>query len=309
VAIADVEAINPVTRTVTAGGREFVGDHLVVSLGADYASDVVTGLQDHGTTFATLAGAQLLHSRIAAITKGRILVVTAAPLYRCPAAPYESALLIDAALRQRGVRSGVEVILHSAEPAPMAVAGTNVSAAVTEMLAARGIDYRSSHQISAVEPNRAEFVDGASEPFDLLVYMPPIRSPKVVTASSLASESGWIEVDRATLATSFPGVYAIGDNTQIPLSIGKPLPRAGVFAHAQALVVANNIAAVIEDRPSAARFDGHGGCFIETGFAKAAYGSGDFFAEPSPAITMKPPSRRLHWGKVGFEFNVLRRWL
>jgi len=309
VVIADVEAIDPVNRTVTAGGKEIAADHLVVSLGADYATDDIPGLGEHGETYATLAGAQRLAPRIKDVTSGRILVVTAAPLYRCPAAPYESALLIDAALRRSGVRGSVDIAVHAAEPAPMGVAGPEVSGAVVSILADRAIDYRPSHQITSVDAGRAEFADGAVEPFDLLVYMPPIRSPQVVAESPLGTTSGWIEVDRGTLATSFPGVYAIGDNTQIPLSIGKPLPRAGVFAHGQALVVADNIADAIEGRPVEARFDGHGGCFIETGFGRAGYGSGDFFAEPSPAVTLRRPSRRMHLGKVGFEQNVMRRWL
>ena len=309
VVLGDIENVDPVRRTVTVAGHVLEADHLVISLGADYATDSIEGLGEHGETFATLGGAQSLAPRINALTKGRVLVVTAAPVYRCPAAPYESAFLIDAALRRSGVRSSVEMAVHSAEPGPMGVAGPNVSAAVTSMLADRSIDYRPSHQIARVESGRAQFADGEVEPFDLLVYMPSIRSPKVVAASSLATESGWIEVDRGTLATRFAGVYAIGDNAQIPLSIGKPLPRAGVFAHAEALVVADNIASEIKGRPAGARFDGNGGCFIETGFSKAGYGSGNFYAEPSPRVTVRPPSRRSHLYKVAFEYNVMRRWL
>jgi sulfide:quinone oxidoreductase len=309
VVIADIEAIDPATRTVTVGGRQITADHLIVSLGADYATDTIPGLEQAGETFATLSGAERLAPAVNTVTKGRVLVVTAAPLYRCPAAPYEAALLIDAALRRNGVRGDVEVALHAAEPAPMGVAGANVSAAVTTILGERNIDYHPSHQITAAEQGRAEFADGKSEACDLLVYMPPIRTPAVIAASPLASTAGWIEADRQTLATAFPEVYAIGDNTHLPLSIGKPLPRAGVFAHAQALVVADNIAATIEDRPATARFDGHGGCFIETGFGKAGYGAGDFYAEPSPAVKIRPPARRWHLGKIAFEFNVMRRWL
>jgi sulfide:quinone oxidoreductase len=309
VVIADIESIDPATRTVIAGGKEISADHLVISLGADYATDIVPGLGDFGETYATLSGAQRLGPKIKGTVAGRILVVTASPLYRCPAAPYESALLIDAALRRSGVRGSVEIALHAAEPAPMGVAGPNVSEAVKSMLTERAIDYHPAHQITGVESGRAEFADGAVEPFDLLVYMPPIRSPRVVAESPLGATSGWVEVDRGTLATSFRGVFAIGDNTQIPLSIGKPLPRAGVFAHAQALVVADNIAGIIEGRSAGSRFDGHGGCFIESGFGRAGYGVGNFYAEPAPAVTLRPPSRRMHLGKVAFEQNVMRRWL
>src|SRR5205085_1402025 len=33
--------------------------------------------------------------------------------------------------------------------------------------------------------------------------------------------------DRATLATKFDGVYALGDAVSLPLAVGKPLPKAG----------------------------------------------------------------------------------
>ena len=309
VIIGNVTAVDPANRTVSVDGNQIVGDYLVVSLGADYADDTIPGLREVGDSFATLSGAQQLGRSVGSMTSGRILVVTGAPLYRCPAAPYEAALLIDAMLRNSGRRAKVDVAIHAAEPGPMAVAGANVSAAVAAILAERNIDYQASHQITSAEPGRAQFADGNTQDFDLLAYMPPIRSPRVIAESPLASTSGWIEADRHTLATMFPGVYAIGDNTQTPLSIGKPLPRAGVFAHGQALVVADNIAAQIKGESTTSSFDGKGGCFIESGFARAGYGSGDFFAEPSPAVVVRAPSRRNHWGKVLFEYNVLRRWL
>ncbi len=308
VVVGDVTDIDPVTRTVTAGDRRLTGDHLVVCLGADWATDRIPGLAEHGHTFATLPGAQRLAERLQRVETGRIVVVTAAPLYKCPAAPYEAALLIDAGLRARGVRERVEVAVRSAEPAPMAVAGADVSAAVTMLLSDRGIDYQPGRQITGLEPGSLQFGD-ASESADLVVYMPPIVAPPVIANSALAAEDGWIHADRTMLTTAFPGVYAIGDNTQIVLAIGKPLPRAGVFAHGQAHVVADTISAVISGAPAPKGFDGHGGCFIETGAGRAAYGSGDFYAVPAPSVALHSPARRWHWGKAMFELRVMRRWL
>jgi len=280
----------------------------VVALGADWATGRVPGLGDHGHTYATLPGAQRLAGELARIESGRIVVVTAAPLYKCPAAPYEAALLIDAGLRARGVRDRVQVVVRSAEPAPMPVAGPNVSAAVQQLLADRGIDYQPGRQITAAEPGRIHFGD-TSEDAGLLVYMPPICAPPVIANSALAADDGWIHADPATLATGFEGVYAIGDNTHIVLGIGKPLPRAGVFAHAQAQVVADIITADITGKPAPAGFDGHGGCFIETGSGRAAYGSGNFYGDPAPQVALHSPARRWHWGKLAFEQRVMRRWL
>ncbi len=307
VMIGEVEKIDPVTRMVVVAGRNIAADYLVVSLGAQWATERVPGLAEYGHTFATLPGAQLLARQLASIDSGRVSVVTASPLYKCPAAPYEAALLIDAGLRKRGVRDRVEVVVRSAEPAPMPVAGANVSAAVEQLMLERDIDYKSSFQITAAEKGLLHFGDN-SERSDLLVYMPPITSPSVIANSALADSDGWIHADPHTLETNFDGVFAIGDNTQIVLKIGKPLPRAGVFAHAEALVVADRIVASISGNPSDAQFDGNGGCFIETGARRAAYGSGNFYAEPSPSITLHSPARRWHWGKAAFEQNVLRRW-
>ena len=96
VVIGDVTDIDPETRTVTVGGQRMTGDHLVISLGADWATDRIPGLAEHGHTFATLTGAHRLAEQLGRVESGRIVVVTAAPLYKCPAAPYEAALLIEA---------------------------------------------------------------------------------------------------------------------------------------------------------------------------------------------------------------------
>lgn len=91
--------------------------------------------------------------------------------------------------------------------------------------------------------------------------------------------------------------------------MGKPLPRAGVFAHGQAEVVAANIARAISGKGCEARFDGHGSCFLETGDGKAGFGAGDFYAEPLPSVTVRPPRRVWHAGKVLLEKRILWRWL
>lgn len=126
--------------------------------------------------------------------------------------------------------------------------------------------------------------------------------------AGLVGESGYVATDRATLATNFPRVFAFGDVVSIPLALGKPLPKAGVFAHAQAEVVANNIACEILGKGRSRRFDGEGECFIETGDGKAGFGKGNFYAEPLPAVRIHNPSRTFHAAKVLFEKYWLTHW-
>jgi sulfide:quinone oxidoreductase len=305
----EVEQVRPEDRGAVVGGRALEASHVVVALGAEFVPEAVPGLREYGHTFCTLDGAVRLRDALAEIRSGRIVILTAAPAYKCPAAPYEAAMLIDALLRRRRVRAAVEIEVHSAEPGPMGVAGPDASAAVREMIEARGVGYRPDHQVARVSRGMATFTDGATVPFDLLIYVPPIAPPRALRHSGLVDESGWIRVDRHTLATRFAGVHAVGDVAVIPLAMGKPLPRAGVFAHGQARAVARNIAATVNGEAPRARFDGHGACFVESGDGRAGFGSGDFFAEPRPEVRMRRPNRLWHAGKVVFEKQVMWSWL
>lgn len=307
---AEVERIDPVTRTVRAGGRELAGDALIVALGADLAPEVVPGLAAGGHDLYALEGATALRDALHALRAGRIVVLTAVPAYKCPAAPYEAAMLLEYDCRRRGVRADVRIDLFAAEPGPMGVAGPAVSRAVRAMVEAKGIAYHPEHQIAAVDPGARvlTFANGATAGYDLLVYVPPHRAPPLLRGSGLLGEAGWVEVDRHTLETRHPGVFAVGDVTTIPLTMGKPLPRAGVFAHRQAEVVAHNLARAWTGRGGPRAFDGWGECFVETGDGRAGFGAGNFYAEPAPTVALRAPSRWGHWGKVWFEWRWLRHW-
>lgn len=304
----EVERIDPGTREAVVAGERLRGDHLLVALGAAFAPDAIPGLAEAGLTFCTLDGATRLREALSTFRGGRIVLLTAAPAYKCPAAPYEAAMLLEAECRRRGIRSATELALYSAESGPMGVAGPEVTAAVRGMVEQKGIAYHPEHQIARVAGGQVEFTNGGRASYDLLVYVPPLRPPRVLADSGLVDESGWVRVDRETMETRFPGVYAVGDVTMIPLTMGKPLPRAGVFAHAQAEVVARNIAGALGGKGRPARFDGLGACFIETGGGKAGYGAGNFYAQPRPAVRVRRPGRLWHAGKVLLEQRILRGW-
>jgi sulfide:quinone oxidoreductase len=306
VVTGEIEELDPGARRVRVNGTDLTGDAVIVSLGADLAPETVPGLREAGHNLYTLEGATGVRDALGRFTRGRVVVLTATPAYKCPAAPYEAAMLVSDYLRRRGAPSAkVEVI--AAEPGPMGTAGPDVSRAVRGIVEAEGIIYRPEHQIERVDPSARtlRFANGETAEYDLLIYVPPHRAPDIVRRSGLVGEGGWIGVDARTLQTSVPGVFAIGDATSIPIPSGKVLPKAGVFAHGQAEVVARNLAATWSGRTPEDAFEGKGGCFIETGRGRAGYGSGDFYASPSPEMRLYPPARRWHWGKILFE----KQWL
>lgn len=304
-----VERIDPARRAVTVNGTEMSADYLVIALGAEYAPETVPGLALAGHNFYTLAGAQTLREACLGLRSGRIAALVSAAPFKCPAAPYEAAMLLEADLRRRGLRDRTGVDIYTFEPGPMPTAGPEVSAALRQMIESKGIGFHAEHVIERVEPatRQMHFKNGVSAVCDVLAYVPPHRAPAAVRDSGLTGESGWVPVDRQTLETKFPGVYAIGDNTGIPLPVGKPLPKAGVFAHGQAEVVAHNIARAIGGAGALRAYDGHGECFVETGDGRAGFGSGNFYADPRPQVRLRPPSPWLHWGKVLYEKYWLYR--
>lgn len=308
--IGDIDEIDPSSRSVVVGGRRLAGDDMIIALGAALAPERIPGLVDAGFNIYEPDGADALRQEMARFRGGRLVVLTAAPAYKCPAAPYEIALLLEDLCRGRGIRNTVDVRLFAAEAAPMGVAGPAVGASVRGMLEARGIAYLPEHQVRAVDPvaKKIEFTNGVVASFDLLAFVPPHVAPGIVLRAGLAGENGWMSADKHTLETKWPGVYALGDVVSFPLAMGKPLPKAGVFARAQAQVVARNIAAKRRGRSATTRFEGYGMCFVETGGGKAGIGRGNFYAEPVPTVALHAPGRIGHLVKVLFELQWLRGW-
>jgi sulfide:quinone oxidoreductase len=306
----EITALAPATRSIKVDGQELTADYLIVSLGAELAPEMVPGLAQAGYNLYTLEGMEGLSEALSTFKAGKLVLLVANIPYKCPAAPYEAAMLLEYSFRKRKCREQVSLDLYAGELGPMGVAGPQVSAAVREMVEKKGIHYYPDQYITSVDSQARQlsFASGLTASYDMLAFVPPHRVPRLAVEAGLAREGAWVSVDRSTLETRYPGVYAIGDITGIPLVIGKPLPKAGVFAHGQAEVVAHNIAVAITGKGEARRFEGHGECFVEMGDGKAGFARGDFYAEPAPNVKMYTPGPHWHTAKVLFEKDWLRRW-
>ena len=302
---ATVEAIDPPGRRALLDGSWLEADTLVVALGADQVPGAVPGLAEHGINVWDRANAARAHDALAALDRGRLLVGVFGTPYACPPGPFELALLASDALRGRGADVAVEVVV----PMPMAlpVLGPTGSAKVERLLEAAGIAFHHGQPAASVEAGVVHLADGRDLAFDLLFAVPPHRCPQVLVDAGLAPAGGWVGVDPATLATSFAGVYAIGDATVITLAHGLPLPKAGLFAEAEGYAVAERIAAEVAGEPATATFAGVGTCFAEVGGGQAIQLGGDFLADP-PALEILPPSADSMAGKVAFEADRLAAW-
>ena len=299
-----IDAIRPEAREADVDGRTIAADALVVALGAERDPDRIPGFREHAIDVydevANGAGA----AAIEGFAGGRVVIGIFGVPYPCPPGPYELALLLADHLGERGVSGGLFVFTPQSGSLP--VLGDAGCAAFDGRLASEGITFRPKTTATAVEPGVVVAAD-TRIPFDLLLGVPPHRVPAVVTAGALAEPGGWVKVDPATLETRYPGVYAIGDVTAIPLSTGQPLPKAGVFAHAQGEVVASRIADGFAGRDPTAAFDGYGMCFLETGHGRATMVRGNFYASP-PDVALAEASEEHLAAKHAFETDRLASW-
>lgn len=307
--LSEAHAIDLSNRRVQTSAQTINYDYLIVSLGAELAPGAIHGLAESAQTYYTLDGATKLRDTLRNFAGGKVAVVVSALPYKCPGAPHEGAMLIANTLRQRGLNNSTEVHLFTPEPQPMPVAGPVLGDAVKQMLADRGVAFHPLHKLTQVDSTAHEILFDGKESFryDLLVAIPPHRGPRIAQEGGMTNEAGWIPVDRATLQTKHENVYAIGDATAISIpgrwkpDVPMMLPKAGVFAHAQAEVVARRIAAEIEGTSVQDNFPGIGYCMLEAGESLAGFAYGNFFGEPSPQIELHKMGKSWHLGKVLFE--------
>lgn len=208
------------------------------------------------------------------------------------------------------LRRGVDVSVEVVTPLPMSVPiiGESGCSIVEGRLMDHDIPFIGSHQATAIEPGEVLFENGTRRSFDLLLGIPPHTTPDVVRQSDLTDEIPWIKVDKRTLETAFPDVYAIGDNNIVKMANGKPLPMAGVFAQGEGEVVAERIAANLAGKSPTAAFNGEGGCFLETGNGEAVLVTGHFLAEPKPEVELTDSSEKYLAEKKEFEAERLEKW-
>ena len=109
-------------------------------------------------------------------------------------------------------------------------------------------------------------------------------------------------MNKQTLETRFPGVYAVGDVH------GVGTPKAGVFAEGAARVVAAAIIAARRGCPAPSGYNGAGSCYVEFGHEQVGRVDVDFFSGPKPTGTFQEPSEALAVEKEQFGASRRQRW-
>ncbi|HVL90124.1 MAG TPA: FAD/NAD(P)-binding oxidoreductase [Actinomycetota bacterium] len=300
----EIASIDPAARAAVVDGRTVEADALLVALGAQGKPDAVPGFLDHGLDIYGSGVAEAAET-MATIESGRVVIGILGNPYPCSPAPFELALLLDEATRARG--ANVTLSVFSPMPSSLPVVGPSGCEAIEGRLAGRFIDFLPNTKAERVEAGRVIAEGGATIPFDVLLGIPGHVVPPVLADAGLTGPGGWVKAGPATLETGFEGVWAAGDCVGMQLADGKPMPKAGVIAEGEALAAAERIAAFLRGDPSEARWNGEGGCYLETGDGEAMQVQGSFLADP-PDVKLLPPSRDNLEAKQRYERERLAAW-
>jgi len=295
-----ITAIDPQARRVTTDAGVHEADVLVVALGADYDYAATPGLTP-AHEFYSVAGAAGLAPAVRSFSSGHAVIGVCGAPFKCPPAPSECALLLHDELTRRDVRADCRISFVIPLPSPVPPS-PETSAALTAAFEERDIELIAGRRVAALDAARkvARLDDDSELAFDLFLGVPQHRAPDVVLASGMA-EDGYVPVDSATLATRWPGVYAVGDVTTAGV------PKAGVFAEGAARVAARGILAQLRGDPPPAPYDGIGTCYIEFGDDRIGAVTVDF-SGPRPTGTFAAPSAELRAQKERFGSDRRARW-
>ncbi len=299
-----VMSIDPAAKRVTTGAGVFDADVLVIALGADYDLEATPGLVEGGHEFYSVPGAERVREVLKAFDRGPAIVGVCGKSFKCPPAPSEAALLLHDFLAARGRRDAtdISVVMPFGVPIPPS---PDTSRAILDAFAERGIRFVKDTLVKALDPARkvAVLSDGSEMPYALFLGVPVHRVPQVVVDSGLAAHAqDWVPVNKQTLETRFPGVYAVGDVN------GVGTPKAGVFAEGAAQVVAAAIVAQARGTSAPDAYKGQGACYVEFGHAQVGRVDVDFLSGPKPTGTFQPPSEALVAEKASFGSSRLQRW-
>ncbi|RIK36028.1 MAG: pyridine nucleotide-disulfide oxidoreductase [Chloroflexi bacterium] len=293
--VEDFSRIDMERRLLVAeSGAALPFDYLVIATGSRNTPEDVPGLAEGAYHFYSAEAATQLGQALRDFQGGTIVLGVGGLPHRCPPAPLEFLLLLDADLRRSGKRESVNLVYTYPIGRPFTI--ETVSDFITPVLEERGVTVETFFNPETVDPQQKQILslEGTTLDYDLLIMIPPHRGAEVISASGIGDEQGWAPTDRHTLAVQgLERVYAIGDATDLPVS------KSGSAAHFQAKVVAERIAAEITGKPldeGAGLYNGHVMCFLETGNEQATTLNFDYDHPPEPPR----PSRIYHYEKMLF---------
>ncbi|MFN8161780.1 MAG: FAD/NAD(P)-binding oxidoreductase [Solirubrobacterales bacterium] len=263
---SEVTGIDPEARRVETAAEGLDYDYLIVSLGAEMRpSEMVRGLEAPWELDDALAA----RSRLDTFEGGRVVVGVESWPYRCPPAPFETAMMLRYLAEQRGVSEKTEISVFHTWEKPMETFGPLMVDGFGRLLDQRGVGFEGRFELASHDPGNRTLRsrDGRELPYDLALVVGHHGAPEVLADAGLVAEGGYMDVELPSMTSPrFEGVWGIGDAVAPTIGLG----MAGVFAHFQAEHVATQIIDRVRGTFVGELYNMVGICVMDTGYEGAA---------------------------------------
>lgn len=293
-------------------GRRHEFDEIVIATGSKPDYSLIPGLKEANMDFHTSAHESArVFKAISSFKSGKIVSGIGGLPYKCPPSPNESAFMLDEFFTRKNMRDKVSITYIT--PFLRSYSAETVNEVIEPIYKERNIDVVTSFNIDYVEPSKKELVslEGDTLSYDSLMLVPPHTGVDLIKGTEFADEDGWIYTDKQDLhIKDYDYAFAIGDATNIPIS------KAGVEAHLEAIVVANNMISKIKGYPDNYEFTGRLQCSMETGYHQATFVIGTYdkpIKKIQPSFynyIQKKLMERIYWAsmKGGYEWLFKRHF-
>ncbi len=312
---------------------KIVYDFLIVALGCEYDYEAIDGLDIssigrnsiaslylNDTVKGSAKGSEITRKWFGDIREGaakgsvKVLLSDPATPVKGEGVSLDILFLCNDMLKGRGPRKGADI--HAkveftlAKGSDTLIGCRGYDKALKKRVAAENnFSTLFSHELKSVDVDRkvATFSAGGVRKevsYDFLHVTPPMRAPDALRDSPLAAyegeHTGWFDGDERTLRhKTYPNVFGIGD------ILGRRSGMSGAAARDQAIVMQDNIAAVMEDKPLLAKYLGYTAVPVRTRFGReilAEYDRNGF----DPTFPLDPTEPRWIWWEMDLH---LMRWV
>jgi NADH:quinone reductase (non-electrogenic) len=265
VKLAEVAAIDPGTRTVTAAdGQAWTGDAVVVAAGSRPNFFRTPGAERHSFPLYTLDQATRLRSRILAlfedadrspglVDRGALnFVVVGAGATGVEVAGALADLVHDTMSVEYGDLAVMAAQIHLVDLGHVLLGpfseGSHEYAA--KVLGRKGVRTHLGVAVTEVRPGEVVLADGTTIPTHCVIWGGGIMAPELAGATGLPQgRGGRLEVLPDLSVEDAPGVHAAGDVANIPGPHDQALPQLGSVALQSGAWAADNVLADFAGKP------------------------------------------------------------
>lgn len=256
-------------------------DYLIVCPGIQLDWHLIKGLKEaigkHGVTSNYAPNyAPYTWELLKNFSGGNALFTFPKTPVKCGGAPQKIMYMADDTFRSKlGVRQRTNVMFLT--PSTKMFGVPEYSALLDKVIAEREIDVKFRHNLKEIKAETKEAVfdvfdangtlmDEVTHKYQMIHVAPPQSAPDFIKQSPLAVENspyGWVDVDKYSLQHNrYPNVFSLGDASSLPTS------KTAAAARKQAVIVAENLLALMDSKPLLSKYDGYTCCPLITGYGK-----------------------------------------